>query len=452
MSMVTKKWPDFKERCKFMFNSDGLSDVKFVVRASQHGDCSDRKRSKMVIPAHKFLLSIRSPVFFAMFCGKMAETEEHIDLPDCEYDGMFEFLRYIYTDEIFLTGSNVMQVAYLAAKYMIPCLAKECVDYLRKSLDSCNVFDLLKHAQQFGHEDLLYHCWDFIDTKTNENLKSSELLTIERSLLEQLVERDTLTVKEVDLFRAVIHWAERECERQKLKADGPGKRVILGEQIIKNKRFSLMKESEFTQGVLDTNILTQEEETRIMKYFSSKLSNPFYPDQPVGFVNDNRVGSPLRCCRFFEFRNGHNWENDPESPEEIEFTVDKDIILHGVSLFGNYRDQYSVTVKMLNTTGGSVVTSKSGCYESEAKGKHCESPFFYGFDVLFDEVVAIHKDVKCCIQASIAGPLSGYGYTSFDEAYCAGLTFIFEDKSDMDLDGNPGQVAELLFKVKERIR
>lgn len=132
------------------------------------------------------------------------------------------------------------------------------------------------------------------------------------------MERDTLTVKEVDLFRAVIHWAEKECERQKLKADGPGKRVILGEQIIKNIRFSRMKESEFTDGVLDTKILTQEEETSIMKYFSSKLSNPFYPDQPVGFVNDNRVGSPLRCCRFFEFRNGHLWENDPESPEEID--------------------------------------------------------------------------------------------------------------------------------------
>lgn len=127
-------------------------------------------------------------------------------------------------------------------------------------------------------------------------------------------------------------------------------------------------------------------------------------------------------------------------------------MLHGVSLFSSYRDQYSVTVKILNTTDGSVVTSKSGCYESEAKGKHCVSTYSYGFDVLFDEVVAIHKDVTYCVEASIAGPFSGYGYTGFDEAYCAGLTFTFEDKSDMDLDENPGQVAELLFKVKERIR
>jgi len=89
MSALTQNWPEaYKERCKFMFNNDILSDVKFVVRASQHGDCSDSKRSKMVIPAHKFLLSIRSPVFFAIFCGKMAETKENIDLPDCGYEGI----------------------------------------------------------------------------------------------------------------------------------------------------------------------------------------------------------------------------------------------------------------------------------------------------------------------------------------------------------------------------
>ena len=119
----------------------------------------------MVIPAHKFLLSIRSPVIFAMFCGKMAETKENIDLPDREYEGVFELLRHIYTDEVCLTGSNGMQVSFLAEKYMIPCLAKECVAYLRKNLDSSSLFYILKHAQQFANEDLLYHCWDFIDTK-----------------------------------------------------------------------------------------------------------------------------------------------------------------------------------------------------------------------------------------------------------------------------------------------
>ena len=301
MSTLTKNWSEaYKERCKLMFNNDLLSDVKFVVRTSQHGDCNDSMRSKiMVIPAHKFLLSIRSPVFFAMFCGEMAETKEHIDLPDCEYEGLFELLHYIYTDEVCLNGSNVMQVAYLAKKYMFPCLVDECVAYLKKNLDSSNVFCVLKHAQHYANEGLLYHCWDFIDTKTEEILKTNEFLAIERSVLEQFLKRDTLTISEVELFKAVTSWAEKECERQGLKGDDSIKREILGDQVVKNVRFTNMEQKEFMDVVLNTNILTQEETANITKYFSSLLSNPIYPNLPVGFVNGKRLGSPLRCCRFF---------------------------------------------------------------------------------------------------------------------------------------------------------
>ena len=59
-----KTRPTVRERTKFMLNNDLFSDVKFVVRQA-NGD-SERMK-KQVIPAHKFVLSIGSPVFEAMF-------------------------------------------------------------------------------------------------------------------------------------------------------------------------------------------------------------------------------------------------------------------------------------------------------------------------------------------------------------------------------------------------
>ena len=86
------------ERTKFIFNNELLSDVKFVVPASQNE--SERRKSQKCIPAHKFILAISSPVFYAMFYGEMAETAGTIQLPDCDYESLLELFRFLYSDEV----------------------------------------------------------------------------------------------------------------------------------------------------------------------------------------------------------------------------------------------------------------------------------------------------------------------------------------------------------------
>ena len=101
MAVFGENWPKTKatirERGIFMFNNDLLSDVSLVVQVSS--DENEPKKSKMAIPAHKFVLSICSPVFFAMFCGQMAEKSDTVDMPDCGHEGVLQMLRYfrIYT-------------------------------------------------------------------------------------------------------------------------------------------------------------------------------------------------------------------------------------------------------------------------------------------------------------------------------------------------------------------
>ena len=48
-----------------------------------------------------------------------------------------------------------------------------------------------------------------------------------------------LNVEEV-LFNAVC-WAVKECERQNIEAEGPVKRLLLGEEIIQKMRFPVMR-------------------------------------------------------------------------------------------------------------------------------------------------------------------------------------------------------------------
>ena len=109
MSVVEEKWqsakPSLRERSKFIFNNDLFSDVKFTVRTTDGGS-----ESMQFIPAHKLVLSISSPVFEAMFYGELTETRDFIELPDCDYESLLELFRFMYCDEVNLSGSNVMRV------------------------------------------------------------------------------------------------------------------------------------------------------------------------------------------------------------------------------------------------------------------------------------------------------------------------------------------------------
>ena len=274
MSENEKNWQTNKltigERIMHMFNNDLFSDVKFVVRGGPNGE----SESKQVILAHKFVLSISSPVFEAMFYGELAETTDSIELPDCEYDSLLELFRYMYSDEVILSESNVMEVLYLAKKYMVPSLADKCTEYLKKNLNPSNVFSILPSAEKYEEKKLVDRCWRVIDKQTEKAVKSDGFATIERSLLEAVVVRDTLSIKEINLFKAVSVWAANECERQGLITDGENKRRILGESIVKGICFPVMTQDEFANSVLDSNILTPEEVIAFFKYYSSALNFP----------------------------------------------------------------------------------------------------------------------------------------------------------------------------------
>ena len=206
------------------FNSTCLSKVKFCVEGK-------------TVPAHKLLLTAKSPVFNAMFCGELAEQEQSINLPDCEYEGMLEFLRFLYTEKVYLSGMNVMQVLYLAEKYSVPNLTKRCNSFL--NLDMSNVFSVLKHADFFSNDHLASDCWYFAEKNAKDVLSSVEFLATEQSVLENVV-----------AIKAVDCWTAKECERQNIEAEGPVKRLLLGEEIMQKMRFPVMRKDVFMDVVI----------------------------------------------------------------------------------------------------------------------------------------------------------------------------------------------------------
>lgn len=62
-----------------------------------------------------------------------------------------------------------------------------------------------------------------------------------------VLERDTLGIREVRLFSAVVRWSEAECQRQQLQVTPENKRKVLGKALALI-RFPLMTIEEFAAG------------------------------------------------------------------------------------------------------------------------------------------------------------------------------------------------------------
>lgn len=101
-------------------------------------------------------------------------------------------------------------------------------------------------------------CLDTIDKSAEEALEAEGFVDIDHATLISVLERNTLRIKEINLFKSVIKWAKAECTRQNLPANLENQRKVLGKALYAI-RFPLMTIEEFASDVVESGILTDRE-------------------------------------------------------------------------------------------------------------------------------------------------------------------------------------------------
>lgn len=169
-----------KERLSFLFNNEILSDVHFIV---------GKDANQQVIPAHKFVLSVGSAVFDAMFNGVLATKSEEVELPDVEPAAFLHLLKFLYSDEVRIGPESVMTTLYTAKKYAVAALEEHCVDFLKRNLGTDNAFLLLTQARLFDEPQLAALCLEMIDKNTTDALNAEGFTDIDQDTLNAVLER-----------------------------------------------------------------------------------------------------------------------------------------------------------------------------------------------------------------------------------------------------------------------
>ena len=332
-----------------MLQNPLLSDIRFAF-PSVYSEATISE-----IPAHKYVLAVSSPVFFTMFYGDLAESGDSVHITDCDPDVFLRFLRFIYCDEASFEDIDcAIKVWRLADMYDVPSLARECVKYLDGNMEPLDAFDVLTYARQFNDEEMEKACWEVIDYNAEVIVADESFLDVKQELLLSFVERSSARIrKETTLFQALDRWAAKRCEEASMTVNGQNKRSFMGEDLLKQFRFSLMSPSEFSDVVMPTEILLLTEVVDVFKQFTSvvipggfkfSLSPRKTADEPLSSFNTGEVRVP-----------------DQEASEATSdvsnktglftFAVKKDITLRGVVIVTD-KDQESCQVSLSITEKG----------------------------------------------------------------------------------------------------
>ena len=360
-----------------MFNNPFMSDITFSCEGS------DKK-----FFAHKYVLGTSSAVFYAMFYGELAEKDSVVHLSDTSEEILKEFLRFLYTDQCHLTTDNAMFVLYLAKKYIVPSLTEKCIDFLEACLTPENVLVILKQALQFDEEKLVNKCWDLVDLQASDVVASADFANISQSTLEEVLKRESLKVKEVDLFKGVLNWSEAECSRKEIEINEKNKRAVLG-NAIDQIRFVAMTLQEFSQNVSESGILTPEETILIYKKFG-ELENA---SEVWNWSEIRGKEKILRRCSRLKNRGtparilfeDSTWED----ALAISFSIP--VKIHGVSFIGLEGQKYDVKLEILSQ----IIEKK---FYSQQLDKH-----LYGFDVILLSPVTVLAGSIVWLRATVKG-------------------------------------------------
>ena len=156
-----------------------------------------------------------------------------------------------------------------------------------------------------------------------------------------------------------------------------------------------MDEKDFASVVLDSKILTKEEIVSVLKLRNS------VPSPTKEFSKTKRSGNIQRCCRF---NSSYYGLQSTSTLHSILFSVDRDIKLLGVCLFGSEDSIHSVEFKV-GVFGIGKVLHKTRTFSSELlQGRKIT---YFGFKVLLDnEPVLLRENTNYFLEAKMTGPRS----------------------------------------------
>lgn len=189
---------------------------------------------------------------------------------------------YIYTDDLQLNLDLVVHVINTSKKYILPGLTTKCIEFIKTSLDPDSVCTIFDQILLFEENDLNDFCLNLIMRETDRVLQSEAFLSISRDALSKILDIEACALREVDVFRACMKWAQAKCVQEEKEATNINIRGALGDCIT---QFRFSEVGDFARDICTTGVFTKDEEYAMLRHLADRKTIP----APIGFYCEARV-------------------------------------------------------------------------------------------------------------------------------------------------------------------
>lgn len=146
----------------------------------------------------------------ALLYGGMRESsQKEVEFPNAPLKAFKLLLTYIYTGRLSLGGlreDTVLDILELSHQYGFELLQAAICRYLKEILSVRNVCAIYDKAHLYHLQQLSQTACLFIDRHAAAILRSDAFLQLSTGALKEMLSRNSLCVKEVDVFEGVRRW------------------------------------------------------------------------------------------------------------------------------------------------------------------------------------------------------------------------------------------------------
>ncbi|KAJ6636352.1 BTB/POZ domain-containing protein 6-A [Pseudolycoriella hygida] len=199
VDLVTSKSAFAAKIFRAQYLDEKTADIYFI--------CGSQRQR---VPAHKCILSKASDAFDKMFYGPMAEVGD-IQLPDRSPEAFRNFLKFCYFDEVNLNLEHIVEIMDLTNKYCMPECLVVCGNFWAKHLTYDDICFAYHWAIFFGEAEFKKFCEQKICAHPQLVFQSSSFLNCEYTVLEHILELDSMWCEESIVLGACLNWARHAC-------------------------------------------------------------------------------------------------------------------------------------------------------------------------------------------------------------------------------------------------